>query len=96
MQINLTGHNVEITPALRTLTTEKLNRIEKHFGQITAINVVFDIEKKTQIAKATLLMAKTEIHARAESHDLYTAIDELIHKLDRQLVDHKKKLQDHH
>ena len=95
MQINITGHRLEVTPAIRTFTEEKLNKLERHFDQITSIHVVFDVEKLRQIAEATVLVAKGELHASSESEDLYTAIDALIDKLDRQLIKHKEKIRKH-
>lgn len=95
MQINFTGHRVEITPALRSFTEEKFDRLERHFDKITAINVIFDVEKLRQIAEATVLVTKGELHACSESEDLYTAIDILVDKLDRQLIKHKEKKRNH-
>lgn len=95
MQINLTGHRMEVTPALKSFTEEKLDRLEKHFDKIMSINVVFDVEKLRQIAEATVLVAKGELHASSESEDMYAAIDGLVDKLDRQLIKHKEKLQNH-
>ena len=95
MQINFTGHHVEVTPALRAFTEEKLNKLEKHFDKITSMHVVFDIEKLSHIAEATVLVAKGELHARAESEDMYAAIDTLVDKLDRQLIKLKEKIRNH-
>ncbi|MFC3908760.1 ribosome hibernation-promoting factor, HPF/YfiA family [Legionella dresdenensis] len=95
MHINFTGHNIDVTTALKNFTQEKFEKLERHFDQISTIKVVFDVEKLTQIAEASVLVAKNEIHARAESDDMYTAIDELVGKLDRQLIKHKEKIQDH-
>ncbi|KTC78115.1 ribosome hibernation promoting factor [Legionella brunensis] len=95
MQISFTGHNVEVTPALRAFTADKFNKLERHFDRITSIHVVFDIEKLSQIAEATIQVAKGELHARAESEDMYAAIDALIDKLDRQLIKHKEKIREH-
>ena len=94
MQINFTGHRMDVTPALRMFTEEKFDRLERHFDKITAINVVFDVEKLRQIAEATVLVAKGELHASSESEDMYTAIDILVDKLDRQLIKHKEKIRD--
>lgn len=92
MQINITGHRMDVTPALRAFTEEKFDKLERHFDQITAINVVFDVEKLRQIAEATIIVAKGELHASSESDDMYSAIDLLIDKLDRQLIKHKEKI----
>lgn len=95
MHINFTGHHIEVTPALKTFTEEKFEKLERHFDKITTVNVVFDVEKLSHIAEASVLVAKSEIHARAESQDMYTAIDELVAKLDRQLLKHKEKIRNH-
>lgn len=95
MQINITGHRVEVTPALRAFTEEKFDRLERHFDHITAINVVFDVEKLRQIAEATVLISKGELHASSESEDMYAAIDALVDKLNRQLMKHKEKILAH-
>ena len=96
MEINFTGHHVEVTPALRAFTEDKFEKLGRHYDKITSINVVFNIEKLAQIAEATIFIAKGEIHARAESEDMYAAIDELMDKLDRQLIKHKEKKRAHH
>ncbi|KTC75489.1 sigma-54 modulation protein [Legionella birminghamensis] len=95
MEINFTGHNVDVTSALRDFTKSKFNKLERHFDKITVVNVVFDIEKLMKIAEATILVAKAEFHARAESEDMYAAIDVLVDKLNRQLIKHKEKIQTH-
>lgn len=92
MQINITGHRMDVTPAIRTFTEEKFQRLERHFDHITGIHVVYDVEKIRQIAEATVFVSKAELHASAESEDLYAAIDSLVDKLNRQLMKHKEKL----
>jgi len=95
MQIHFTGHNVEVTPALRSFTEDKFNKLGRHFDRINSIKVVFDVEKLSQICEASIHVAKGELHARAESEDMYAAIDELVDKLDRQLIKHKEKIRNH-
>jgi putative sigma-54 modulation protein len=95
MQINFTGHKFEITPALRSYTEAKFNKLERHFDKITSIRVVFAVEKLRQIAEATIMLAKGELHARSESDDMYASIDFLIDKLHRQLIEHKEKIRNH-
>ena len=95
MQINFTGHRMEVTSALRVFAQEKFDKLERHFDKITAINVIFDVEKLRQIAEATILVNKGELHASSESEDMYTAIDILVDKLDRQLIKHKEKMREH-
>ena len=95
MQINFTGHHLEVTPALREYTISKFDKLQRHFDKISSINVIFDIEKIMQTAEATMHVAKLELHASSKSENMYSSIDSLVEKLDRQLIKHKEKLQDH-
>ncbi len=92
MQLNLTGHHMDITPALRSFVDEKFKRLERHFDHITNIHVILTVEKDRQKAEATLHVNRGNIFAEAESEDMYAAIDMLIDKLDRQVIKHKEKL----
>lgn len=95
MQINFTGHHLEVTPALREYTISKFDKLQRHFDKISSINVIFDVEKIMQTAEATMHVAKLELHASSKSENMYSSIDSLVEKLDRQLIKHKEKLQDH-
>ena len=96
MQINFTGHHIDVTPALREFTAGKFEKLERYADRITSVNVTFGVQKLSQIAEANIHINGGEIHARSESKDMYTAIDGLIDKLDRQLVKIKEKNSDHH
>lgn len=95
MQINFTGHRLEVTPALREYTISKFEKLSRHFDHISSIHVTFDVEKLSQIAEATIHVTKAELHASSEAPDMYSAIDSLTDKLDRQLIKYKEKRQDH-
>jgi putative sigma-54 modulation protein len=95
MQINLTGHHVEITKSLREYVTSKFSKLERHFDQIKNINVVLNVEKLQQIAEAKVSLSGAEVFAASEHTDMYAAIDILIDKLDRQVIKHKEKLTKH-
>ena len=96
MQINLTGHHVEITPALRDYVTEKLARIERHFESATDIHCILTVEKLEHKAEATLNVSGKALHAHSVEADMYAAIDSLTDKLDRQVRKHKEKITNHH
>ncbi len=95
MQINLTGHHVEITDALRNYVDTKFEKLERHFDHINNVHVILNIEKLSQKAEATLHVNGGEIFANSEHTDMYAAIDGLIDKLDRQVIKHKEKLLRH-
>ena len=96
MQINITGHHIELTPALRGYVNQKLEKIQKRFNNITSVHVTLSVDKKyQQKAEAQVNVAKAALFAKSESEDMYAAIDLLIDKLDRQVVKHKEKLNNH-
>ncbi len=95
MQIEFIGHQVEITDALKSFTEEKIGKLSRHFDRITSIHVTFNIEKINQIVEATVLVPKSELHASAIAENMYTAVDVLIDKLDRQLIKYKEKVENH-
>ncbi len=95
MQIHFTGHNMEITPALRKIAEEKLTKLERYFDKIISMEVTFSIEKLDQIAEATIKVAKGKLHAHAKADDMYTAIDTLVERLETQLIKHKEKIHRH-
>lgn len=91
MQIIINGHQFEITDALRQFINDKFEKIQRHFDRIKSINVTLKIEKLLHIAEATIHVPGSDLHATAEStHDMYSAIDQLSDKLDRQVKKHKE------
>lgn len=96
MQVNLTGHHVDITPALRNYVDTKLEKLERHFDNVTNVHVILTVEKLRHKAEAEMHVSGNHLYADATEEDMYAAIDGLIDKLDRQIVKHKEKLKDHH
>ena len=95
MQINLSGHHVEITDSLREYVDTKFTKLERHFDHINNVYVILNVEKLNQKAEATMHLDGGEVFATSEHTDMYAAIDSLIDKLDRQVIKHKEKLKRH-
>jgi len=96
MQINLSGHHVDITPALKEYVSSKFTRLERHFDRVTNAHVVLSVEKTRQKAEATIHITGGNLFADAVDSDMYAAIDALTDKLDRQVKRHKEKLTNYH
>ncbi len=94
MKVTVTGHQVEITPAIRDYVVEKMERIKRHFDPIIDVNVVLKVEKLIQRVEATVHVQGRDLFAEAANTDMYAAIDELVHTLDRQIIRLKEKQQD--
>ena len=96
MQLKLTGHHVEVTEALRAYVEKRLGRVSRHFDEIIDLHCTLTVEKLEHKAEATLHVRGGTIHAVAVDANMYAAIDALVDKLDRNVVKHKEKQQDHH
>lgn len=95
MQLDITGHHLEVTPPLKDYVETKFERLQRHFDQISTSHVILEVEKMVQKAEATVHVAGADLFAHAESDDMYAAIDSLADKLDRQLIKHKQKHRGH-
>ena len=95
MNLNITGHHVEVTPAIREYITAKLDRVIRHFDNVTSISVIISVEKLKQKAEVTLHVRGKDLFVESDDSDLYAAIDSMADKLDRQVIKYKQKNQDH-
>ena len=96
MRIEVHGQQMEITEALRSYTTEKFDRLSRHFGHPLDVRTQLSIDKPHHRAEATLNVSGRTLHADASEPTMYAAIDVLVDKLDRALMKHKDKMVDHH
>ena len=101
MNLTISGHHLEVTPALRNYVTTKLDRITRHFDQVVNIQVLLTVEKqkekeRRQRAECMIKVKGNQLYAESSHEDLYAAFDELVDKLDRKVGEYKTRLQDHH
>lgn len=100
MNLTISGHHLELTPAIRDYVQSKLERIKRHFDHVIDAAVILTVDKlaekeKRQKAEINLHLRGARLHVESIAQDIYSAIDGLIDKLDRQVIKHKSKIQDH-
>ena len=91
MNLQLTGHHVDVTPALRDYVRNKLDRVTRHFDHVIDVNVVLSVDKLRQKIEANLHIRGKDLHAESIEPDMYAAIDALVDKLDRMVLKAKEK-----
>lgn len=96
MQPTITGHHIDVSPALRERITTKMGKLERHFDHFTDSHVVLTVEKNRHQAEATISVSGARLYGSSVEEDMYAAIDSLMDKLTRQIRKHKEKLTDHH
>jgi putative sigma-54 modulation protein len=94
MNLNISGHHLDVSPAIRTYVSEKLDRVVRHFDHVIDAHVILSSDKLVRKAEVTLHVRGKDIHAECIDADLYAAIDLLVDKLDRQVIKYKDKLND--
>lgn len=95
MNLNISGHHMDLTDALREYVSGKMRRIERHFDHVIDAEVVLEVKKQRRTAEATVLLSGARLHAEATQADMYAAIDQMIDKLDSQTRKFKEKRKDH-
>lgn len=96
MNLIIHGHHVEVTPPLRGYVEGKMERIRRHFDQVIEADVVLSVEDKLrQRAEITLRVSGNSLHAESTDADMYAAIDDLMDKLDRQVLRHKDRIRNY-
>jgi len=91
MNLKITGHHLEVTPAIRDYVSAKLERVTRHFDQVIDVNVILTVEKLAQKVEANIHVSGKDIFAEYSDNDMYAAIDSLADKLDRLVLKHKEK-----
>jgi putative sigma-54 modulation protein len=94
MNFSVSGHHLEVTPAIRSYVQSKLERVARHFDNVIDAHVILSVSKLRQKAEVTLRVRGRDLHCESEEDDLYAAIDLMIDKLDRQVLRHKDKVTD--
>ena len=95
MNLTVTGHHVDVTSSMRNYVNDKMERLQRHSENLFGIHVILSVEKLRQKAEATIDVAGTRLYADETREDMYSAIDLLTDKLDRQLIRHKEKQKNH-
>ncbi len=96
MRLEISGHQIDVTPALNDYVTTKLERVSRHFDHHLEVRVILSVDKLQHKAEATLTPRGKTLFADAIAQDMYAAIDALADKLDRIVIKEKEKMTDHH
>ena len=95
MNLQISGHHLEVSPAIREYVGQKLQKVTRHFDHVIDMHVVLSVEKLNQKAEVTLHVPGKDIFVESVDPNLYAAVDDLTDKLDRQVQKYKQKIQDH-
>lgn len=92
MAVDITGRHVNVTPAIRKFTLEKLEKLTKYLDDVIETHVILAVEKHRHVAEIIVHARTTRLSGSAETDDMYSAIGLVIDKLERQAKRHKEKI----
>jgi putative sigma-54 modulation protein len=95
MNIIVTGRHLEVTPALKTYAEKKIQRFDRYLSNISEAVVTISVEKYRHKAEVLLKVDGMLIQAEGITGDVYSSIDEVAEKLERQIKKYKEKLVSH-
>ena len=95
MQLSVKGRNLEVTDAIRAYAEEKVQRMTRYLENIVSGTVYLSVEKHQQIAEVTLRVRDLTIRAEESTDDLYSSIDLVAEKLERQILRYKERIAAH-
>lgn len=93
MRITVIGKNIEVTNALRNVVEKKLEKLDKYFEPDVEAQVTLSVEKNSQLIEVTIPFNGVILRGEESTDDMYTSIDLVIDKLERQIRKQKTKLQ---
>jgi putative sigma-54 modulation protein len=94
MQTSVTFKNLDSSENLRAYVTDKLNRFDKFLYNPAEANVVLSVEKFRHIAEISISGDRLNIIGKEETDDMYSAIDMVLDKLEKQIKKHKQKIRE--
>ena len=95
MQVSVTFRNTDSKEALRQYVQDKISKMDRYLDTPMEANVVLSVEKHRHLAEVTLLANRITINAQEETEDLFSAIDLVMDKLERQILKYKEKIKRH-
>jgi putative sigma-54 modulation protein len=96
MNLKISGHHLDVTPAIHSYIEEKMARISRHFDQVMDVDIILSVNKLDQKAEAKVHLSGKDLYCESIDADMYAAIDGLADKLDRVVLKHKERLVDRH
>ena len=91
MNVEFTGRQYEVTPAVRKQVQHGLEKLAKILGHTFDTHVVLATEKKRHIAEITVIIRTNSLVGAAEASDMSLAVGEAIEKIDRQAVKYRTR-----
>ncbi|MFH1491361.1 MAG: ribosome-associated translation inhibitor RaiA [Pseudomonadota bacterium] len=94
MDITVSFRHMEPTESLKIYAEEKVSKLKKYLDFPLEAHIVLTVEKFRHIADVTLSVNGTIIKGVEETEDMYSAIDQVMDKIEKQVKRHLSKIKD--
>ena len=96
MRLDVRGRNIEITDALKDYTTKRLSKLEKYIEDARIAQVALSLEGESHKVEVTIPLNGFILRGEVTAEDMYSAIDMVVEKLEKQIEKHKTKIYKSH
>jgi putative sigma-54 modulation protein len=93
LKINITGRHLDVTPAMKEYTQEKVEKLGRFYDRIHGVDAVLSDEGDRQVVEVKAHVGKgTTLVGKVENPDIYAALDLVVDKMERLITRYKEKL----
>ena len=92
MQVAITFRHMETDEGVKTYIKEKAQKLQKYVENPREVHVVLTVEKFRHIAEITIVTDGGTFNSEGRHNDLYTAIDQMVEKMERQMRERREKV----
>ncbi|MDT8390223.1 MAG: ribosome-associated translation inhibitor RaiA [Lentisphaeria bacterium] len=95
MEVIVSARHFDVDESIKEYVTEKMSKLSEEYAKLTTARVVLSLERNWQVAEGHVTGKQLDMEARASTTDMYSSIDEISDKLERQLRRHLGKMREH-
>jgi len=97
MNVSVSARHMELTDAMKNYATEKVQSLPRFYDGIQSVEITYDKDSGQELVEIIVTGRHKSIFvARTKGHNIYTCLDQCIHKLTEQLRRHKDRIKDRH
>jgi len=93
MKITVSGKNIDVTDALRDTVMKKISKLDKYFNPDVEAQATLSVQKNNHIIEVTIPFDGIILRGEESTEDMYTSIDKVLDKLEKQIIKHKTRLE---
>lgn len=93
MRFTINGKNITLTDALKNTVEKKLSKLDEYFTPNVEVHATLSVQKNNQVIEVTIPFNGIILRGEESTQDMYTSIDNVLEKLEKQIIKHKTRIE---